>query len=125
MPPTLHEVYRQAIELWQRIHPVWAGLGVAIGALTTTFIKYRDVKKWLVEGHDGKVLRILLEARRTAQVKMRPGQTAFFLPFPFQEIVRDAKRNDRSVYSTLRRLEDRGEVHEVRDGWNLGPERMP
>jgi len=94
---------------------------VAFGALTTAFIKYRDVKKWIVDKHDGKVLRFLLEARRTAQVNMRPGQTALFLPFPFQEIVKDAGRSEKSVRRTMRRLEDRGEAHEVRDGWNLGP----
>jgi len=121
MPPTLHEIYNHAVDLWQQIHPVWAGIGAALGVLTTAFIKYRDVTKWISEKHDGKVLRLLLEARRTAQVNMRPGQTALFLPFPLQEIVKDARRNEESVRRTLRRLEDRGEVHEVRDGWNLGP----
>jgi hypothetical protein len=121
MPSSLHEIYRHAVDLWRQIHPVWAGIGAAFGALTTAFIKYRDVKKWIMEKHDGKVLRLLLEARRTAQVNMRPGQTALFLPFPFQEIVKDAGRSEESVRRTLRRLEDHGEVHEVRDGWNLGP----
>jgi hypothetical protein len=54
-------------------------------------------------------------------VNMRPGQTALFLPFSFQEIVKDARRSEKSVRHSLRRLEGRGEVHEVRDGWNLGP----
>jgi len=65
------------------------------------------VKKWTVEKRDGKILRLLLEARSR-------------LKLIFQEIVKDAGRSEKSVYSTLRRLEDRGEVHEVRDGWNLG-----
>ena len=121
MPTSLPEIYRQAVDLWRQIHPVWAGIGVAFGALTTAFIKYRDVKKWIVDKHDGKVLRFLLEARRTAQVNMRPGHTALFLPFPFQEIVKDTGRSEKSVRRTMRRLEDRGEAHEVRDGWNLGP----
>jgi len=121
MPSTLHEIYKHAVDLWRQIHPVWAGIGAAIAALTTAFIKFRAVKKWIVEKYDGKILRLLLESRRTAQVKMRPGQTVLFLPFSFQEIVKDAGRSEKSVYSTLRRLEERGEVHEVRDGWNLGP----
>ncbi len=121
MPPTLHEIYKHAVDLWRQIHPVWAGAVTAIAGLTAVLIKFRAVKKWTVEKHDGKVLRLLLEARRTAQVKMRPGQTVLFLPFSFQEIVKDAGRSEKSVYSTLRRLEYRGEVHEVRDGWNLGP----
>jgi hypothetical protein len=120
MPPTLHEIYEHAVDLWRQIHPVWAGIAAAIAALTTAFIKFRAVKKLLVERHDGRVLRLLSEARRTAQVNMRPGQTALFLPFPLQEIVKDAGRSEKSVRRTLRRLEDRADVHEVRDGWNLG-----
>jgi hypothetical protein len=120
MPPTLHEIYKHAVDLWRQIHPVWAGAVTAIAGLTAVLIKFRAVKKWIVEKHDGKVLHLLLEARRTAQVKMSPGQTVLFLPFSFQVIVKDAGRSEKSVYSTLRRLEDRGEVHEVRDGWNLG-----
>ena len=120
MLPTLHEMYNHAVDLWRQIHPVWAGVVTAIAGLTAVLIKFRDVRKWIVEKHDGKVLRLLLEARRTAHVNMRPGQTALFLPFPFQEIVKDAGRSEKSVRRTLRRLEDMGEVHEVRDGWNLG-----
>lgn len=121
MPPTLHEIYKHAVDLWRQIHPVWAGVVTAIAGLTAVLIKFRAVKKWIVEKHDGKIIRLLFEARRAAQVKMRPGQTVLFLPFSFQEIVKDAGRSEKSVYSTLRRLEDRGAVHEVRDGWNLGP----
>jgi len=121
MPPSLHETYQHAVDLWRQVHPVWTGIGIAIGGFTTAFIKYRDVKKWIVEKHDEKVLHLLLEARRTAQVSMRPGQTVLYLPFSFQEIVKDAGRSEKSLRRTLRRLEDRGEVHEVRDGWNLGP----
>jgi len=120
MLSALHEIYEHAFDLWQQIHPVWAGIGAIIGAFTTTIIKFKDVKKWFVDRHDGKVLRILSEARRTAQVNIRPRQTVLFLPFSFQEIVKDVARSEKSVYATLRRLEDRGEVHEVRDGWNLG-----
>ena len=121
MPSSLHEIYNHAAALWQQIHPVWAGVVTAISGLTAVIIKFKAVKKWIVAKRDGKVLRLLLEARRTAQVNMRPGQTALFLPFSFQEIVKDAGRSEKSVYASLRRLEDRGEVHEVRDGWNLGP----
>jgi hypothetical protein len=121
MPSTLHEIYKHATDLWQQIHPVWAGVVTAIAGLTAVLIKFRAVRKWIVEKHDGKVLRLLMEARRTAQVNMRPGQTSVFLPTPLREIVKDIKRSEKSVYSTLRRLEDRDEVHEVRDGWNLGP----
>jgi len=120
MPPSLHEIYKHAVDLWRQIHPVWAGAVTAIAGLTAVLIKFKAVKEWVTEKHDGKILRLLLEARRTAQVKMRPGQTVLFLPFSFQEIVKDAGWSQKSVYSTLRRLEDRGEVHEVRDGWNLG-----
>jgi len=119
--PTLNEIYKHAADLWKQVHPISVGIGAAISALTAFFIKYRGAKKWLIERHDGKVLRLLLDARRTAQVKMRPGQNVCFLPFSFQEIVREAKRSERSVRATLRRLEDRGLAHEVRDGWNLGP----
>ncbi|MCU1240980.1 MAG: hypothetical protein JWO71_1706 [Candidatus Acidoferrum typicum] len=52
---------------------------------------------------------------------MRPGQNTVFLPFAFQDIVNDAKRSAESVRRSLRRLEDRGHVHEVSHGWNLGP----
>lgn len=121
MLPSLHEIYKHAVDLWRQIHPVWAWVATAIAGLTAVVIKFRAVKKWTVEKRDGKILRLLLEARRTAEVNMRPGQTVLFLPFSFQEIVKDAGRSEKSVYSTLRRLEDRGEVHEVRDGWNLGP----
>lgn len=119
--PTFHEIYKHALDLWKQIHPISIGIGAAISALTALFIKYQGVKKWWIERHDGKVLRLLLESRRTAQVKMAPGQNVAFTPFPFQEIVREVKRSEKSVCVSLRRLEDRGLVHEVRDGWNLGP----
>jgi hypothetical protein len=119
--PTFHEVYQHALDLWKQIHPISIGIGAVISALTALFIRYQDVKKWWIERHDGKVLHPLSEARRTAQVKMAPGQNVAFHPFPFQEIVRETKRSERSVRASLRRLENRGLVHEVRDGWHLGP----
>jgi len=108
--PSLHETYQHAVDLWRQVHPVWTGIGIAIGGFTTAFIKYRDVKSGLWKKHDEKVLHLLLEARRTAQVSMRPGQTVLYLPFSFQEIVKDAGRSEKSLRRTLRRLEDRGEV---------------
>jgi hypothetical protein len=117
----LHENYKHIIDLWQQIRPVWAGIAAAIVALTTVCIKFKAGKKWIVEKYDGRILRLLLETRRAAQVNMRPGQTSVFLPTPLPEIAKDVKRSEKSVYSSLRRLENRGEVHEVRDGWNLGP----
>ena len=124
MLSSLHEVYKYAVDLWQQIHPVWAGAVTAIAGLIAFRIKFSAVKEWMkgiVETYDGRVLCLLKEARRTAQVNMRPGQSALFLPFSFQEIVKGVKRKQKSVHHSLRRLEDRGEVHEVRDGWNLGP----
>jgi hypothetical protein len=71
--------------------------------------------------NDGKILNMLGEARRTAQVSQRPGQHVVYLPFPFEAIVKDSKKSKESVYRSLRRLETRGLIHEVKDGWNLGP----
>jgi hypothetical protein len=64
MLPSLHEIYKYVVDLWQQIHPVWAGIAAAIAALTTAFIKFRGVKKWIVEKHDGKVLRLLPPGER-------------------------------------------------------------
>lgn len=118
---TFHEIYQHALDLWRQIHPISVGIGAAISGLAAFLAKYQNVKKWWTERHDGKVLRPLLESWRTAQVKIAPGQNVVFLPFPFAEIVREAKRSENSLRASLRRLEDRGLVHQVRDGWNLGP----
>lgn len=74
---------------------------------------------------DQRVLNILKESRRDMLVKLRPGLHVVCTPRPVVEIARKANREPESVYCSLRRLEDRGEVHEVRDGWNLGRRPQP
>jgi hypothetical protein len=118
---TSTESYKYLVDLWKQIHPIWIAIAAVISGLAAVFARYRNVKKRWTERHDGKVLRALLESRRDAQVRMAPGQNVVFLPFAFQEIVSEVKRSEESVRVSLRRLEDRGLVHQVRDGWHLGP----
>jgi DNA-binding transcriptional ArsR family regulator len=121
MSQWLHEASQRIASILQDLGPV----KTLVASVITSIVALASVRKWLLAKHDGEILRILRESRRTAQVNMRPGQHAAFFPFAFQEIVKDAKRSERSVRRSLRRLEDRGEVHEVRDGWNLGPRPEP
>jgi hypothetical protein len=113
----LHELSIKLTSLLQDLGPVKTFVGLMIAGISLLLAW----KKWLREKWDGKILHILQESVRTAQVTMRPGRNTLFLPFAFQEIVKEAKRSEKSVRRSLRRLEDRGHVHEVRDGWNLGP----
>src|SRR5579863_6233391 len=93
--------------------------GLLKTTVVTTIGSLLASRKWLTEKYDGKILNMLNEARRTAQVAQQPGQHILYLPFPFRDIVNDATRSEKSVRASLRRLQKRGYVHEVRDGWNL------
>jgi hypothetical protein len=113
----LHELYAKITPVLQEFGPVKASVASMIAAIGTLLAS----RKWLLEKYDGKILHMLQESRRMAQVNQRPGQHVVFFPFAFQDIMKEAKRNEKSVRRSLRRLEDHGYVHEVRDGWNLGP----
>jgi hypothetical protein len=113
----LYELPTKITSILQELGPVKTSVASMFAAISTLLAS----KKWLLEKYDGKILHMLQESRRMAQVSQRPGQSAVFLPFAFQEIVKEARRSEKSVLRSLRRLEDRGSVHEVRDGWNLGP----
>lgn len=124
MVPWLHELSAKAAYVLHEFGPIKTVLASVIAGIGSFFAAKKwlmDLRKWLVEKYDGKILDMLQEARRAAQVSQRPGQHVLYLPFPFQEIVNDAKRSKKAVYGSLRRLEGRGLIHEVRDGWNLGP----
>jgi hypothetical protein len=118
MQDWLHAILVKAQQMLGQFGPVKTAMLGSIGGLIAS-------RRWLIEQHDGKILKILHEARQTAEVAKRPGQHTLYLPFPFHEIAKDAKRSQKSVRRSLRRLETRGYVHEVRDGWNLGPRPEP
>src|SRR5713101_417571 len=120
----LHKLSAKAAYVLREFGPIKTILASVIAGMGTFLAAKKwlmDSKRGLVEKYDGKILDMLQEARRTAQVSHRPGQHILYLPFRFQEIVKDAKRSKESVYRSLRRLETRGLIHEVIHGWNLGP----
>jgi len=129
MPHSLRDLYQLAVDIYSQIHPIWLWIASAFAGVTAAIAKYKKLVglyDWCVEKHDGKVLHALSESCRSALVQTPPGQSRFFLPFALSEIASEVKRSEKSVRRTLRRLEDRGAVHEVKGGWYLGrrPEPM-
>ena len=112
--------WRTTINLFESIKEHWIASGLSVaGILSAVSASIKSVK-WFRNRSDGKVLSIIEEASRQARLE-HPGMNIALLPIKIADIASELKRNQETVYKSLRRLEARGKVIEVRKGeWCLG-----
>ena len=80
--------------------------------------------RFCVERHDAPVLYSLHDSLRKERLQY-PDRSIAALPTSLVMIAGNVKRSTRSVNKTLRRLESKGEVQEVKDGWILNAPEAP
>jgi hypothetical protein len=110
---------------WHGLSVLWKFILSVCGGLALLWAGWKPVIalwRWCVEKHDAKILRLLEEADRNLRIAPSIGSTVA-LPVPLAQIVSEAKRSEKSVYRSLRRLEKKGKVHELPKGWCFGPRR--
>jgi hypothetical protein len=112
----IHKLFSEIKKAANELGPVKTSIASLLASMG---IVLQFVKR-IVQRRDNKILNVLKESRRSALVKKAPGQHIAVLPTPLSAIVDEVGRSEKSVYKSLRRLENRGEVYETRDGWNLG-----
>jgi hypothetical protein len=81
----------------------------------------RSIRAWVAGWGEDSTLKMLEETSRTSRLKYPPGLNLVPLPWKFEDIVAESGKRPEFMRRRLRRYEDRGLMHEVRDGWNLGP----
>jgi hypothetical protein len=94
------------------------GIFAALAMIGAGWKPVMSLYRWCLESYDGKIIHLLQEAKRDGQLR-NPGKMVAMLPAPLSEIAIAAKRGTNSAYKSLRRLETRGRVKEVRGGWIL------
>ena len=97
---------------------------VAVAALAAGWNPVLSFYRWCIAKHDGKILHILKEWLRDARLK-HSVQYFVLSPAPLAMIAGAANRSERSVYKSLRRLENAGSVEEVKTGWILKGQEIP
>lgn len=105
---------------WVDYWPWITGGSAALGALWLWGGRIVTLGQWFKNRYDGKVLSIMEEASRKARLE-HPTMNIALMPFKVSELADELNRTHESVRKSLRRLDAKGKVQEVKkDEWCLG-----
>jgi hypothetical protein len=81
----------------------------------------RSIRAWVAGWGEDSTLKMLEETSRTSRLKYPPRLNLVPLPWKFEDIVAESGKRPEFMRRRLRRYEDRGLMHEVRDGLEPRP----
>ena len=108
------------VESWKY---VIGGL-LALPALAAAIGVIIKARQWVLDWHDGPVLRFFQDRARDCRLKVNPVRI-YPLPPTISKIASHVKRSEKSVHKSLMRLEHREKLIETRNGWELRDYRLP
>jgi len=107
----LNAIWKVILGLFSSIALIWAG-----------WIAMKSLWSLVLETYDAPILKIFTEALRKYKMENPASALVTLQNVSITEVMKQSGRKQSSVYATLRRLEKRGLLREIKHGlWNFPP----